>query len=242
MLADALGELKVFEAAIGGGEPTMHPNFVDILGQFRKRGIVPNFTTRSLSWLRDPRRWPKIIEQAGAFAYSIDSDRIEEDVDDLASVLDYNGIDPERANVQAIIGPGLIDNEAKLCWLLDAAMNRKLRVTLLGYKTTGRGAEFKAKSLPRNNPPGWWVKTIKERADEHKYQDIGIDTVLAAEGQEKLAAAGIPSYMYQTKEGGFSCYIDAVKRKIGPSSYCEEQEMKDCDFEAGNILAAFRGF
>jgi len=48
--AHALAKMKVFEVAIGGGEPTMHPNF-------RYGGVTPNFTTKNLAWLRDPAVW-----------------------------------------------------------------------------------------------------------------------------------------------------------------------------------------
>ena len=46
-LAYSLKDMGVFEVALGGGEPTMHPDFVKILKKFRGYGIVPNFTTRS---------------------------------------------------------------------------------------------------------------------------------------------------------------------------------------------------
>lgn len=44
-IAQSLSRLRVFEVAIGGGEPTMHPQFVNILTTFRNNHIVPNFTT-----------------------------------------------------------------------------------------------------------------------------------------------------------------------------------------------------
>lgn len=49
----ALAKMEVFEAAIGGGEPTLHPQFVPILKEFRATGIVPNFTTKNFAWMRD---------------------------------------------------------------------------------------------------------------------------------------------------------------------------------------------
>jgi uncharacterized radical SAM superfamily Fe-S cluster-containing enzyme len=50
-LAAACGEAGVFEVAIGGGEPTEHPDFVEILRAFRDAGVVPNFTTRNVDYL-----------------------------------------------------------------------------------------------------------------------------------------------------------------------------------------------
>ncbi len=36
---------KVFQVALGGGEPTEHPDFIKILEITRKKGIIPNYTT-----------------------------------------------------------------------------------------------------------------------------------------------------------------------------------------------------
>ena len=38
----------IFQVAIGGGEPLEHPNFVEIVDETVKRGIVLNFTTNGL--------------------------------------------------------------------------------------------------------------------------------------------------------------------------------------------------
>ena len=72
---DYMKELGVFEVALGGGEPTLHPRFIDILKYSREVGIVPNFTT-----YRSPRVWGNALidvvrEYAGAFAISVSSSR-----------------------------------------------------------------------------------------------------------------------------------------------------------------------
>jgi organic radical activating enzyme len=40
---------RPFQVAIGGGEPTEHPNFVDILYAFYNLGITPNYTTNGMN-------------------------------------------------------------------------------------------------------------------------------------------------------------------------------------------------
>lgn len=64
------GKAGILQVAIGGGEPTLHPLFVDFLEETRKHNIVPNITSNGkiLSW--------KIVyamaKYAGAVALSIE--------------------------------------------------------------------------------------------------------------------------------------------------------------------------
>jgi len=44
---------KPFQVAIGGGEPTLHPEFPKILRTFKALGIAPNYTTNGM-WIDDP--------------------------------------------------------------------------------------------------------------------------------------------------------------------------------------------
>ena len=46
---------KPFQVALGGGEPTSHPDFVDILRKFGEYGIAPNYTTNGM-WIYLPER------------------------------------------------------------------------------------------------------------------------------------------------------------------------------------------
>jgi len=39
---------RPFQVAIGGGEPTAHPEFIDILETFKNLGIEPNYTTNGM--------------------------------------------------------------------------------------------------------------------------------------------------------------------------------------------------
>lgn len=213
-LAHALGELKVFEVALGGGEPTLHPDFEGVLRYFREEGVVPNFTTKNLNWLRDPKKWVKIMEYAGAFAFSIDSDQ---QIKELATLLDFNGIPHERANLHIVMGTM---DKWTFNRMLRAAQECHLSVTLLGYKRHGFGLDFVMK------PHEWWLEEVMNRATDRPYgANVSIDTVLAAEYQTQIEEAGVPKWMYDVKDGKFSCYIDAVEGKIGPSSYCGDKDM-----------------
>jgi hypothetical protein len=216
-LAHDLAELKVFEVAIGGGEPTMHPDFSRILEVFREVGIVPNFTTKNPHWLRDPQKWPFIIEKCGAFAYSVND---EKQIHELATLLRYNGIDSKKANIHIVMGT--VDRY-QFDRMLEACGQEQLSVTLLGYKRFGFGLEFEHKPYP------WWIEVVKKRIEDEDYHSrprVAVDTVLAKEFEKEILEAGVPNWMFDTEDGKFSCYIDAVEGAIGPSSYCEADKMQ----------------
>ena len=218
LLAKALKELKVFEVAIGGGEPTLHPNFVWILEHFREHGIVPNFTTNNLQWLHNPKLCREIMNLAGAIGFSADDpERIRE----FRTLLDYNGLQDAKVNIHVVLG---VVSDYSLYGLFTAASACHFDVTLLKYKNVGRGKNFKPQNYNR------WLRCVSDFIKAKGcYLRIGIDTPLAEEYKEELQKAEIPDYMYETKEGKFSCYIDAVEKKIGPSSYCEHEKMIKLD-------------
>ena len=67
----------VFELAIGGGEPTLHPDFHKIIeacaGDKKDDAIVPNFTTRNLSVFRKGAdKTFNLLNSIGGFAFSVD--------------------------------------------------------------------------------------------------------------------------------------------------------------------------
>lgn len=200
---------RVFEVALGGGEPTLHPAFVSILESFRRAGVVPNFTTRNLSWLRNDEERPRILAAAGAFAVSVSE---VSDVDRLAAALDYHSIPHSRTVLHLTMGTM---DEWQFSRVMEAARRRELSVTLLGFKRTGRGQSYQPKKYDG------WLERVKELASKGQCPRFGIDTVLAAESVEALKASGIPEWLYYVKEGQFSMYIDAVARKCAASSFTD---------------------
>lgn len=228
-IAEKLRGLQVWEVALGGGEPTMHPRFLDILASFAENHVVPNFTTRSTKWLEDPIRLHRIMSLVGGVAFSVDT---AEDVTRFAAALDTagggtapsgpsgpprslwtNGASPylggdgrSRISFQYVVGVG--DENAFLS-VARAVKNTGHRLTLLGYKTTGRGNSLK--------PYGYdWAAVLKDLGLYH----VSIDTALAQNSRRMLA--GVDPRSYFTQEGKHSCYIDAVAGTVGPSSYAPE--------------------
>lgn len=225
-LASCLGEMEVFEVALGGGEPTLHPKFLSMLESFRYYGIVPNFTTKKIDWIRDDEFRGKVLEYAGAFAVSVDGWM---DVDNLDALLKVFKIDRDHVNIHIVMGTIQRYNFAHI---LESCSKAGLRVTLLGYKNVGFGKK------QRKIDYDWWLEEVqKHRAV------VSVDTCLAAEYEQQILAADINPYMFHTQDGRFSCYIDMVNKQIGPSSY-EPEKMVDLDEDnlAESILNKFHSF
>jgi len=218
-ITKALGELKVFEVALGGGEPTLHPRFTSILRDFQYCGVVPNFTTHKLAWLRDDSLRQEVLASCGAFAYT--PDNIEQ-ARALCSLVDVHEINPRRVSIQLIAGfwEGPVFEK-----LLSLAHVHNIGVTLLGYKATGRGANYRYQPT-RESLDEMWTVILKLRA-VYGAPRISIDTVLAEQLKDKLVETEIPHWLYHTSDGTFSYYIDAVSKKIGPSSYCPTYRLID---------------
>lgn len=197
---DELASKNVFEIAYGGGEPTDHPDFLRILQYTKEQGIVPNFTTKSMGWVK--RNWDAIEPYIGAFAYSA------EKISDLNSAdIMFSEIPRERINIHYVMGLG---DERHFVDFLKRAAELKFRVTLLGYKTTGRGNDVVP--YPYDN----WVDLVTMLVMLGKCPSLSIDTPLAEQFDGRMP---IPSTMYHTREGFVSMYVDTVAMKMGASSF-----------------------
>lgn len=249
-ISDALASLGTFEVALGGGEPTLHPDFEKIVQRFHQNNITVNVTTKNLKFFRDLDARENILPMLGAVAVSVDNGEQVRKLVDACKGLDKNLA--SKIRFQVVMGlhrredfkwflQDIAHAYDKIETLLNYDWRRPTRVvTLLGYKTTGFGGSFRKK-----NTYDWWldeVKKLYESDDERQLRlSYSIDTALAAEtGAEKLASAGISRIFYGTEEGKFSMYIDAVSKRMGPSSYCEPLLMKPLEPQALLSADVFR--
>lgn len=232
-LSSVLGEMRVFEVAIGGGEPTKHPRFTQTLDQFRYFGIVPNFTTKSLEWMKNEKMRHQILEKCGAFAYSAqtprDTKRLYDQCKKYDLQIEHHYTGGTKVSVQHVMG--METREEFKAFLMSC----RGRVTLLGYKDVGRG-----KSLNRKNYD-WWIDVVKEVTAKN-YLQIGVDTAITSEYRKQLINAGISRHLFTTNEGSYSMYIDAVNMKAGPSSY-HESALQACELNSEDqILTVYNSF
>lgn len=213
-LAKMLSEMEVFEVAIGGGEPTTHPDFLKIIKFFSNRNVVPNFTTRNLDYLLglSKKKLNTLAKQIGGFAVSVDNLKTAESAIEELHKLSLK-CEPlaEKASFQFIVGRH--SNVGVMLDVLNIVDANELNVTLLGLKNTHRGKDT------AHFPGLRWFHALKEWMDENfRYISVGIDTSLAKEWEEELGKS-VDSIFYHTQEGQVSCYIDAVAKTWDPSSY-----------------------
>jgi hypothetical protein len=240
ILAKALADMGVFEVAIGGGEPTMHPEFAQILDIFNQNRIVPNVTTRNLEYLHNKEN-AKLLSLCGGIAYSChnasDVNKFDSSYAPLPVKI-WSEWNPTEQTVQHVIGTcdeKEFDNMLEMISKSDYINT----VTFLAYKSYGQGELFKPKEFD-------WFSKVYDKAKKGNFS-FGIDTPLAKESIEKLKAINVPDTYYKTEEGKFSCYIDAVEGKIGPSSYAEKKTYRPLPFHHHfqvyeDILEHFKGF
>lgn len=203
---DFLKSKEVFEIAYGGGEPTTHPDFINILKYTAAAHITPNFTTKNFKWLKE--NFAEIKDVIGSCAYSISN---AYDIKQIATLQDYYDLPSNKIVAQYVLGsdplPYGLTSIIKSCSLHNVSL------TLLGFKTVGRGGVYQQFDYSE-----WFDLVLKLRTEGHCCQ-IGIDTALVQQSEEILKLAKVPHWLYHKDEGAFSWYIDAVDNKMGPSSY-----------------------
>lgn len=214
----AYAEMGVFEVAFGGGEPTLWPPFKEVLAFTRSLGIIPNFTSKNFHAMRDEG----LMRNVGAVAFSItDTQSFKR----FRKVYDEQRVQSNLhlAKVSIQIIPEIIE-DSLLKEIFAYADSEHMRLTLLGYKTTGRGGEFDGRLV---RPEGFWIPL----AQAHRFLRLAIDATLAENSKDALAKARVPRWSYHLTEGSFSMYADAVTKRIGPSSYVEPSELKPVNMD-----------
>lgn len=212
-IAYALGEGKCFEVAIGGGEPTLHPDFFSILEAFKHYGVTPNFTTRNLAFVRKHRQ--RLNDLVGAIAVSVDNLTQAKALRKLCDERSSEGRAGFRLHAQII--DGMVKDPQAIRKVMDNQWP-DVPVTLLGYKTTGRGSLVAPPHL------GAWKQDEGVRRPSGKRKDwwrfpYAVDTAFLSMYKSDKLLNGVVPETADIVEGRTSCYIDAVSGFMSKSSY-----------------------
>jgi hypothetical protein len=219
----SLRQAKVFEVALGGGEPTLHPEFGRIVEEAAELGIVPNFTTRNLAWFRDPLNHCRILQSVGRIAFSTTNFH---EASEAIALFEAHHLPKRKLAFQVIdglIAPGVLEGIMKLASL------HAIPVIILGYKVSGRGKDYP----PVTSYQGKWLNVVKALRERDRLPPVGVDTLIIQQYSEQIRQQDVPELFYDDREGIYSMYIDAVQREAGISSYdgetqsCEPMKVKD---------------
>lgn len=192
------------EYAVGGGEPTSHPEFPEILkvlacGDYSNTvNRLVNFTTKSTKWFKNSTVVDAVNKYVSGVAYSITN----------ASELDlFYELHCKHIKTVAMyihIIPDMLSMD-EICAILDWADTKshwqsenRVAVTMLGYKNIGRATT----NLPTHSD-------LSRIFDSRRKAQIGVDTKFMNDYFGLIPQKIIDSKLYTIHEGEFSMYIDA---------------------------------
>jgi len=219
-IIDLLIDAETFEIAIGGGEPTDHPDLIEIMQYARDNTIIPNLTTYTTKWVDDPVKFKAIMTLAGGIGVSCHSSKDFAMIDKIVdAVISNNGFSSRFAKIMAqhVVGsvPFEVTEE-----VLRHAFKHKYPILLLGYKPVGFGAEYIHDSIEA----ALLIKLIYNSKNDYPDGMLSVDTAFLELYPNLCAALEIPTELTTSPEGKFSCYIDATTKMMAPSSYCDKTE------------------
>lgn len=216
---------KAFQIAIGGGEPTCHPDFVEILKYTREAGIVPNYTTNGILFSlikttgvvkMDVKYGDNMVHDCipilnaskkycGAVAVSY-----HEDMEVLKNAIETMTEFGIKTNIHYIINKNNIE---KVDEVLD--IPNVNAVIFLLYKPVGRGNKdlvLTKEDFPRLES---FIKKIKER----EKPKIGFDACFC---NYLIRYTDFdPSYFDSCDSGRFSVYVNQ-DMTVSPCSFNSE--------------------
>lgn len=212
-----LADMKVFEIAIGGGEPTDHPEFVEILKMIHDKEMVANFTTLSNRWLADANKLAAVQGMVKSIGVSCSSAKALSLVEEINAVVNP-GWTRVKVMAQHVVG-------AQPLWVtaefINAALAKKIPILLLGYKNVGFGKDF-----TRHDEGQDVAFFLKMAVSSFKDASVSVDTALLDQYPTIPKLLDAPLSLTTSPEGKFSCYIDAVTGQMAASSYVEPGQME----------------
>ena len=204
-------DYKPYQVAIGGGEPSLHPNFVEILKLFRDNNIVPNYTTNGLALLNK-----KIVESTAKYCGGIALTYHSHKSDIFKKALNILVELPVQKNIHLIVSHKNIKLVEKF---IDSVIEKIDTIVLLKFMNIGRGSllpeneymltkeDYKIiKRILKNYPPG-------KIAVGASFIPLAIETAVESNMSYELI-----SIFYYNPESILTGYIDE-NLYLAPSSY-----------------------
>ena len=217
---------SIFQVALGGGEPLLHPQFNEILEVTEQHNIIPNYTTCGKFFNHENIEATK--KYCGSVAISWDPYRNNlslEELSKLGSRLADEGI---KTNIHYVISERTIEMATRMLeGEYDGYIKDFNAIIFLTYKPTGRadtGDTIKSPKL---------LKSFLEMVDNSVTKiKIGFDACFVP---SLLKATSVDNNMIDSCECGFfSVYVNE-NMDVLPCSFCNNTEysynLRDFNFE-----------
>lgn len=162
MLLSDMIKSRVMQVAIGGGEPTLHPDFVDFLKKLRVKGnIVPNYTTNGTNLTEDVLYASK--KYCGAVGVSYSEERESETLAAIKKLLNRK----IQAHLHMILTKSRLYKLAKT--IEKYVMLGVSNVVLMLFKPMGRGSTLLHEILNRDDFKTIFTEMLKLLSFRKKY-------------------------------------------------------------------------
>ncbi|MEM4396733.1 MAG: radical SAM protein [Candidatus Woesearchaeota archaeon] len=253
---DLLAKLEVFEVAIGGGEPTLHPNIEEIIEYGYSKNIAINLTTYNSKIFKNKKILKMFVERKiSSIGFSINKvEDVQKMLEMIKIVEDYisKNVDERFFYIKdyfvAHIVLGAHDYET-FYKMVEKCLENDIRILFLGPKHVGFGKTYKFYDL------GKQMQYIFLKYDNSEYNGISsvkiklfsIDTKFVQlahieEMKKYFDIRKIDSKLITAEEGKFSMYIDCVDKLMSPSSYCEKEDMNKLELDKEKFLEVWRRY
>jgi len=211
----------IIEYAIGGGEPTKHPQFDEIIDLLRSNGKRANFTTREKRYFRDNE-----IPNFTGVALSAENTF---DVIKCAGILSTVHVEIREIakHIHLIAWPHDMIELSQNMETVNSHMGYNSRLVLLAPKlaTNPKAKAYWKNSLRKaGGRAAYDAAMIKILNNEDISHCLAVDTPIMREYKDRIDYD--PMYHF-TVEGEFSMYHDAITGKSYNSSYELDKELKD---------------
>lgn len=227
ILLEKMIKSRVLQIALGGGEPTLHPQFIEILRKLRVKGnIIPNYTTNGSNLTAEILKATK--QYCGAAAVSYSEERTEETIEATKKLISQ-GI---QTNLHVVL---LKSRIPKLADITEQYAKLGIaNVVLLLFKPMGRGTNLTHEILDSNDRKALSIELLKILSLRKKY---GVR--LSIDACSSFIVKDFP-FLPQSIEGCtgaiYSAYID-WKLNMKPCSFM--QESKGINIKEASILEAW---
>ena len=209
---------SIFQVALGGGEPLLHPDFIDIIRTTREDyGIIPNYTTCGKFFNQENLKASSAY--CGAVAISWDPYRDNLSLKNLSKLgkrLENEGI---RTNIHYVISERTLEHAIKILrGKYDEYLDSFNALIFLTYKPIGRAGKGDIIKSPRLLQS--FLNSVDNPSSSLK---IGFDACFVP---VLLKKTDINRSLIDSCECGFfSVYIDE-NLNVSPCSFCNNNEYR----------------